>query len=163
MQAVEVCKKLLLAAATVVLAEFGATRAAAQTRVLGWPPAEQTALEQIGKAIADVFGATPDTIERTPRQIRIAFTNAPFTPIWFTLQPNGGIVCHDLGAFIERDVAKPIAAYLFGRSPDTAVDTVAVVFHKRTGQLQIGGCSGNSHIRFRPTELQTQRRIVPVR
>ena len=124
---------------------------AAQTHLGGWDVTDTALLRRLALPMNDRFGAIPDTLERTPRQIRISFHNPPFAPIWATLAPNGGTVCHDLG-LVEKEVAKPIAAYVYQRSPDQAVDTVTVVFHKRMG-YQAGYCSSSSYLRFRPTEL----------
>src|ERR1700681_2764308 len=136
--------------------------ASAQTAVVGWSESKRTSLEQIARDLTDQFGATPDTLVLTPGHVHIVFDNPPFAPIWATPGPRGGQVCHDLG-FMLRDVAKPIARYVYIRSSDPAIDTFSVVFHLAARYGAIGRCSSTARLGFSAAELRTLSVLLPVR
>jgi iron(III)-enterobactin esterase len=141
---------------------LGCAHAAAQTAVVGWSESKRTNLEQIAHDLADQFGATPDTLVLTPGHAHIVFDNPPFAPIWATPGPRGGQVCHGLGS-IMRDVARPIARYVYTRASDPTVDTFTVVFHLATRYGDIGRCSSTTRLPFMAAELRTRSVLPPTR
>jgi iron(III)-enterobactin esterase len=137
----------------------GCVHASAQTAVVGWSESKRADVEQIARDLTNAFGATPDTLVLTPGHAHIVFDNPPFAPIWATPGPRGGTVCHDLGPMIMRDIAKPIARYVYMRSPDRNVDTFTVVLHLAS-RHGVAGCWSTARIGFAAAELRPVRTLV---
>jgi hypothetical protein len=127
----------------------------------GWPESQRAELERVARGMNDNIGAIPDTLTRTPSHIQIVFNNPPFAPIWGTDAPNGGLICHDLKGSM-KDLVKPIARYIYAKTPDRNVDTVSVIIHTAIRLGGFGRCSSGARIGFTAAELAPGPGLVPV-